>query len=185
MKKMRVLMLATLMGAAVSGQAFADDTSGQSGTMTFNATLQEGTCQLSGQNIDHNFGSLSKAMTLGPGWGNGTSWGVLVQYADTITVSNCPSSVVSVKMTPTYTKMSGQTDVIDNSATNGSNVKMFISKDTELKDANTYKSGTVYSYNVNDGSVSIPMYSSVTKSKTTAITAGAADFNVQLAFAYQ
>ncbi|MGO2143611.1 MAG: fimbrial protein [Serratia bockelmannii] len=46
MKKMRVLLLATLMGAAVSGQAFADDTSGQSGALTFTANVSTQTCSI-------------------------------------------------------------------------------------------------------------------------------------------
>lgn len=184
MKKMRVLMLATLMGAAVSGQAFAEDTPAQSGVVTFNATLQEGSCQLSGQNIDHNFGSLSRATPLVPGAPGNDGWGMLVQYADTVTVS-CPSSVTSIKMTPTYQLVPGELGIIANSVPNGSSAVGFLTKDTVLIDANTYKSGYEYSYDLNDGSVSIPLYSSVSQYRTNAITAGAADFNVQLAFAYQ
>lgn len=182
MKKMRVLMLATLMGAAVSGQAFADDTSGQSGTMAFNATLQEGTCQLSGQNINHNFGTLSKAQAP-------IRSGVFASYKvfnDSISVTNCPAGVGEVVMTPSYTIWGSYHNVVDNTSSSStkSNAKMLIGSEAGLGDV-IYSNGQAKSFPVVDGNVNIPIVTQVTKPYETDITSGDADFSVQLAFAYQ
>lgn len=188
MKKMRVLMLATLMGAAVSGQAFADDTSGQSGTMTFNATLQEGTCTITGQNIANDFGNLPVNT---PVLSNFNGWKAYKVFHNTIAFTDCPDGVNSVSVTPTYTsgEVSGAVGNSISSADGGAKLNMRLMKtddESVAYDADTiYRTGVTETYPVTNNAVNIPMQQRITSAYTNPLSAGNASFNVQLAFSYQ
>lgn len=187
MKKMRVLMLATLMGAAVSGQAFADDTPAQSGTMKFNATLQEGTCQISGQNISHNFGSIGRNSPL---LNDTPAYRALRIFNDDISIDNCPSSVSKVVVTPAFTLAGTSPYGVKNTytpAANAAKITMVIYATHQLPSdfSEAFNNGESKSFDLVDGKVDIPIQSQVTTPGGATPTSGAASLNAQFAFTYQ
>lgn len=183
-KSMRILLLATALSGAASGMAFADDTSAQSGTLNFNGLLTEGSCVLSGNTINHNFGTLSKAQQpVIPG----TLFKAYKIYDDKIYVSNCPEEVTKVLMTATFTK-GVYNNVVSNTAagTTKSNAVMLIGKESGLGDF-LYNTGVPVTFPVDPvkREVTIPVVSQVAQNNTTAMTSGDAAFDVTLAFDYQ
>lgn len=184
-KSMRILLLATALSGATSGMAFADDISAQSGTLTFNGVLTEGSCVLGGQNIIHDFGTLSKGqpqLTKTPGGG----YQAYKFYNDQISVSGCPAEITNVGMVANYTTSGGANNVVVNTSgsENKSNAVMLVGQTLEVGDK-LYNNGKRVLFPVVDGGVNIPMVSQVTKSTTTAMTSGDASFDVTLAFDYE
>ncbi|CAI1967240.1 P pilus assembly protein, pilin FimA [Serratia quinivorans] len=182
-KSMRILLLATALSGATSGMAFADDTSAQSGTLNFTGLLTEGSCVLGGQNITHDFGTLSKAQ---PFVTNRPTWSAYKIFNDTISVTNCPEEVSKVYMTPTFVKGAGD-NIVSNtsgSAQKSNNVAMLIGSEANTL---TYRTGEAVEFPVvqGKGSVDIPLVTQVVQIDKARATPGDASFDVTLAFDYK
>ncbi|CAI1966522.1 P pilus assembly protein, pilin FimA [Serratia quinivorans] len=186
-KSMRIFLLATALSGATSGMAFAADTSAQSGTLNFTGLLTEGSCVLSGNNIEHNFGTLSKAQQpIQTGPNGSTGFKAYKVYNDTISVTNCPEEVTKVVMVPTFVQVTGGPNIIKNTAAApAANVAMLIGPDINVTRAFKNNIAQTYPVSADTRAVDIPILTQVSQMVTEPVTAGNAIFDVTLAFDYK
>ncbi|EJS9776619.1 type 1 fimbrial protein [Salmonella enterica] len=90
--KNRLFLLGAAM-AVMSSSVFADTT----GTQTFTANVTANTCVISGENIAHDLGDISKQALLSLG-----DWSALRVYDDAISVSGCPTTFNTVNIAMDY-----------------------------------------------------------------------------------
>ncbi|WP_261119697.1 hypothetical protein [Serratia quinivorans] len=185
-KSMRIFLLATALSGATSGMAFAADTSAQSGTLTFNGLLTEGSCVLSGNKIEHNFGTLSKAQPfINTGPNGSTGFKAYKVYNDTISITNCPEEVTKVVMTPTFVQGMGNNIIKNTAAAPAANVAMLIGPDINVTRSFKNNIEQTYPVSADTRAVNIPILTQVSQNVTEAVTAGNATFDVTLAFDYK
>ncbi|EGK6862597.1 hypothetical protein IO679_004728 [Salmonella enterica subsp. enterica serovar Glostrup] len=94
MKKEFILAGMIVVGVSlVSTSALADT----QGTQTFTANISSSTCVITGLNINHDFGSITKQELLAK-----SDWGEIKHYSDKLSVTGCPASDTTVNIAASY-----------------------------------------------------------------------------------
>ncbi|WP_261433449.1 hypothetical protein [Serratia quinivorans] len=184
-KNMRILLLATALSGAASGMAFADDTNGLSGTMKFDAMLTGGSCVLSGNNINHDFGTLSKAQPTVTTTSSGNFKAYKV-YTDTISVTDCPPEITEVSMTPHFYTTGNAANIVRNTSGSATktNALMLIGGADGI--TNLYSTDVEQKFPISGetAGTDIKLVSQIAQDMKLQATPGDGEYNVTLTFNY-
>lgn len=180
MKKIKSVLLVTALGALFTGSAFAD---GQAGQLTFNGVVDAGTCVLSGQDISHDFGPISKGA-----WATTTSGVFHSPTEDTIKVSDCSAGVKNVIVTTAFTPYGdGSGRHVKNDGTATGVVITMRRSTASFNLVDSYSPAQVQTFAVDPVTkgVDIPVYTNYGRNLNDAVTSGSLQYNATFQFAYE
>ncbi|EKE1576134.1 type 1 fimbrial protein, partial [Salmonella enterica] len=136
----------------MSSSAFADTT----GTQTFTANVTANTCVISGENIAHDLGDISKQTLLSLG-----DWSTIQAYDEAISVSGCPTTFNTANIAFDYKALPdwGIYGWMDNTGT----AKGIALKLVRGQGAGFAPGSTGYDYPLTSGGVVIPVTAQVAR----------------------
>lgn len=173
----KLTCLAVLVAAIGVSQGAMAANEGQSGTITFTGDVNASTCQLSGQDIFHDMGSVPMN-----GW-QSQMWGVFQQYDDVIKVSGCGSTATTVTVTPLFTNPDGTGRYLLNDGT-ATGILSSASKTTVNDSADAWMTGVPVDFPLNNGAVDIPVHSFYLRTANATVVPGSLDFSATFTFTY-